>query len=297
MVDDDNFNVSSDGHADGGIEVELPGGDDHNVEQPIRQAAPRQRKGVPLSKRINQLTYEKKVLEEQLQQSEWLRQQERVHLENERVAYEQHLALKEQEEIESTQAAINQNEQLVLREMRRAKEEQDINSEMKWQAELTSLQKAQAQLEGYKAAKSSSQDDQDYIVEPLPQSYMPIPPQQTAPTITNPYMQEWMDSTPWANPNDPNYSPEVMNEADQVAAHFNTKLKLAGQAHVIGRPEYFQAITDVIEERHGIKNIKNSSSHQLNQNYSSAPIGAVSRQGATMAEQYAQQQSRHPNRS
>ena len=263
---------------------------DEDIPQAV--APPKARKGVPLPKRISQLTYEKKLLEEQLQQAEYVRQVQLAELQRENQAYRAQLIQKEDSEIDNLESTIQSNEHVIMNEMRRAKEEQDIAAEMKWQRELNELQKASAQVQAHKAARQVQVEDahDEYYTEAV----APRMPQPSVADV-NPHFLEWTESTPWANQNDPNYSPELMGEADEIAVELNKKLRVARRADVIGTPEYFATINEIIEGRHGVGTPEmeyENNAHSQRQHYQSSPashVGGVNRQGATMAEQYARQ--------
>lgn len=280
---------------------------DADVSQQTEQSEKTsRRKGVPLPKRISQMTYQNKLLQEQfqhaqeqLQHVEYLRQQERAELEREKNIYKEMLAKKEQDEIQTLEQTISTNEKVILNEMRRAKEAQDIDEEMRWQGELGDLHKAHAQIQAHKVAKQNMPQvaHDEYVDIPLQPAYQPQPIQPNY----NPHYLDWVESTPWANPNDPNYSAPLVNEVDKVAEHVNTQLKLNGRADVIGTPEYFSTLNNIIYERyqmptddgqqddgrHGEGSIPTAPQSY----YTNSHVGGVSRQGATMADQYIQNNS------
>lgn len=265
-------------------------------EERAHQPKPK-RKGVPLPKRIGQMTYEKKLLEEQLQQAEYLRQTQVAELMRENQSYRTQLAKKEESEIDNLESTIQSNEQVIMNEMRRAKEDQDITAEMKWQRELNELQRASAQIQAHKAARQFQPQEDEYYSEPIVQQ----PRRQDSVANYNPHFLEWQESTGWANENDPNFSPELLSEADEIAVELNKKLRVARRGDVIGTPEYFSTINEIIEARHGFgsdsREVPSQESdgfydeqpqhpQQAYQQQPSYHVGGVNRQGATMAEQY-----------
>lgn len=206
----------------------------------------RTRKNVPVAKRISELTYQKRALEEQLAQKEYHYQQQLADQQRQLQERDRLLREKEENELSTLENTLNANEAIALAELERSKEDMDVKEEMRWQKYLNDLQKEQMRVQTKKASKRSDDDDYGTYKEPIPMAR----PQYNRPQAPAEYL-DWVERTPWANPNDPNYSPDLVNEAIQKSVEIDKRLRIQGQAHYIGTPEYYDTLNTIMNDQYG----------------------------------------------
>jgi hypothetical protein len=100
---------------------------------------------------------------------------------------------------------------------------------------------------------------------------------------------DFIERNPWVNPNAREYSPELAREADALATEFTKRLKFNNQAHLVGGDEYFSEIENIMRDTYSLGGQQQQQQYQpqpQQRSYQNAPVSGVSRQGASMADQY-----------
>lgn len=196
---------------------------------------------------------------------------------------------------------IGVREEAIINELRVAKEESDIEKELSLSKALAEIAAEKSTYELYKSIKPKNDYDN---VHPYSNDYENY--DQHIPYI-EPYMEEepinealeeFIDSNAWANPNSPQYSQKLRSEVDLLADDLSERLKFNGRHEIIGTPEYFNALSDMMNERYGI-NAKQEREPVRNthQGYNSSIVAPVGRSGSSMADQYMSRNQNNTRRS
>lgn len=243
-------------------------------------------------KRIDQLAYENRIKDQQLaeltdraRQQEYLLSQQSAALENEKdyknAYYENNLQTREAS---------------IINELKAAKEEGDVDKEIALSKALSQVTAEQATYGLYKNQLEQRVPAPNFDPDPIETHIYP------APHIAGPdyddyddqgdeiseVAEEWLDSNPWANPRDRSYSPKLRSELDTLAAELNETLRYNGHADMIGTPEYFSSLDNLMADRYSI-----NAPQQEPRRYNNSPsVAPVSRRGSSMADQYI---SNNPN--
>lgn len=240
-----------------------------------------------LKSRIDQLTFEKNVRE--AQNRELLA---RVQAQEQLLAEKQFQVEKnEQHKNAYYENGLETRGNSILNELRIAKEEADVEKEVALSKELA---KVEAEKSTYNLYKSQlrNQPLPDSSYEPIENQYYPSSPfpqdsfsAQEEPE--NEVYEEWLDHNQWADPRSSHFSPRLRQEIDGIDAELSDLLRYNGDSHIIGTPEYFSALDNIMKERYVVKGNSSSSGR-------SQAVAPVSRNGSSMADQY---MSSNPNRS
>ena len=78
-------------------------------------------------------------------------------------------------------------------------------------------------------------------------NYVPTP-------RTNVYAEEWLAENPWfdSTPGNPDFDPEMAQEAMQLSSIFDRELRRSRRSDVIGTPDYFDAISEAVRDKFGL---------------------------------------------
>jgi len=268
-----------------------------------QSSSKRPRKNVPLTKRIGELTYRHKLVEEQALLERGRYQNEIAELRNQLAQKDQEAKYQEHKQLETTGEALEQSAAVVLNEMRRAEEDGRNDEKIHWQDELRKITLAQAELNVERKQRAAAPAEDEYTYEPLPYYPQAIPQQPVAPPITNPHMVAWLEENEWAHPNSDKYSPMAMNTAQQVAEVLNNHYTMRGEPEKIGSPEYFHIITSEVETAFGARQPVQAPppsnypmpAPQQTSRYptSTAPVSPVPQGGSSMAEAYLRNNQTH----
>ena len=194
-------------------------------------------------------------------------------------------------------------ERSILSNLRQAKEEGDIDEEIKYSQDLARIKAEQMA----------------YDVLKIQQQYQPQPVQEETtfyPTIDYQSASDhdiemdlpeeytnFLDRNTWANPESSNYSERLRAEADLIASEFNESLKFNNQAHLIGTQDYFDSIEGLMRDRYAPPSEQEDDSSyeqepvQYQQQRRTPPAAGVSRRGSTMADQYISQKPGQSNKA
>lgn len=210
---------------------------------------------------------------------------------------EQLLALKEeqlkQNELRNQklfEANLETEESSVLQKLRQAKQDGDIDLEVKLEQDLARVKANQAAFDVLKIQQQNQVQapyEEDTTFYPEVTSSYDYSAYRDEPELPESY-QNFLDRNPWANPNSNAYDDSLLNEANSIAEDFNKRLKFNNQANLIGTDAYYDAIEKVMHESYALnKSNQEQSNNYYQQNYNPSPMTGVSRQGASMADHYA----------
>lgn len=182
--------------------------------------------------------------------------------------------------------SLQSEEQAVVQRLRNARDDGDIDKEIQFQQDLARIKGEQAAFGVLKYQQQQSYQEPPQETTFYPENnYNPNQYSQAyEPELPDAYV-DFADRNPWINPNVGEYSPELAEEANVIAQEFNKRLKFNNQANLIGTDEYYSAIENVMRENYSLNSQQTSTQVQEKQ-YRSTPVGGVSRQGASMADQY-----------
>ena len=179
----------------------------------------------------------------------------------------------------------------ILHNLRQAKEEGDIDEEIKYSHDLARIKAEQAAYDVLKISQQYQpqqvQEESTFYPDLGYESVHDIEMEQDLPEEYT----DFLERNAWANPESRTYSERLRAEADAIATEFNESLKFNNQAHLIGTKEYFDSIEGLMRERYS----PSSGDGQDNSDYEEAPVqqqrrsppdAGVSRRGSTMADQY-----------
>lgn len=264
-------------------------GSEEGEEQPRRRRGNKN----PYKKRINQLTARAGDAE---QNAFFLAQQL---AERDAIIAQQNAALQEKDQILSQktefanayfESDLDNQEHFVKRELKRAKEEGDIDSEVELSSKLADIKSKKTAFEQWKVLESRKQQEM-MANEPY------IPYEQT---IAQPFMQpqydepvnedfaEWVESNQWYSKN-----PSLKEEADMIAQEMAKHMSFNGMDNLIGTYEFFDSVANVMRDRYSSEEQKQKPQQQQRGRPMQSPVSPVTRSGTSMADQYL---ARNPNR-
>jgi hypothetical protein len=269
---------------------------DEGQQEVKRPPAISKKKVESFRKRIDHLTYENKIRDAQNKElAAKVRYQEELLSETQR-------KLQENEEAKSAyyQENLDTREQSILSELKTAKEEGDIDKEIMLSKALADVSSAKSTYDLYKSQQQSEYKKSPIDIEPNYGQHYQEPYEQNYQDVyeqpENEELANWYENNPWADPNAPEFSPRLRQEVDAIAAEFEETLKYNKMAHLIGTPEYFDSINNIMNSRYGIEQpqrreqendfyeYEEPARETYKSNYNVAP---VSRNGSSMADQYA----------
>jgi len=239
-----------------------------------------------LKKRIDQITYERNVMEAKAQEL-----MNRIQ-EQEQILADQQALLKQNEQYKNAyyENNLHTREKAILSELKFAKEEGDVDKEIALSKELAKVTADQSTYGLYKSQlKNQNISPVNYNSYQDPHTNLyPNPTIRYNEPINEAY-DSWLEKNTWADPESSNYSPRLREEANQLANELDEMLRYNGNAEFIGTPAYFDSIDNLMSQMYSVKKNDQDQMPRDSQSYSVAP---VSRNGSSMADQYI---SRNPN--
>lgn len=196
---------------------------------------------------------------------------------------------------------LDNDEQRVSSELKFADETGDIEKKIELQKRLAEIA---AQRQTLLLSESLSRQ------QPQPQNYPPVDnyptqqpiyyPNQPVPynqrqefandNPVNEHFEDWVENNSWYDKHSANYDPQLANEVDQVAEELNKYLKFNQQGDMIGTPQYYDAVSNIMQDRYGTQNNNNNNTDYDNNNYyqdnSIYEVAPVTKKGTTMADRY-----------
>mgnify|MGYP005608424881 FL=1 len=260
---------------------------------------PKKNKHQTLKKRIDQLTYENKLKDSQTQ-ALLNRVQEQEYLLSER---EEQL---KQKELHTNAYYENnlQNRKLALKDaIKAAKEEGDINREVELTQESEQIAAELAAHSLYKHQILPKELEQNYNRQQIVQQQTQYEDPRYNPNYIEPQTEHneeldyWLERNPWADPYSQEFDQELRSEVNEIALELDKRLKFNGNANLIGTPEYFTSLDNIMRDRWGHQTQPQNEPPQYSNTPYQSPVAPVTRNGSSMSEQYVAQKSlthRHP---
>lgn len=274
---------------DGSTYVEtMPSSDSTEVEENTPRRI--RKKRISSDRRFDQLIYERGILE---QESVF---KDSVIAEKNRLLQEMQIQLqqKDKQSNDYFETALQERELGLAKEIKRAKEEGDIDEEIRLIEELADIKAKkntnslfQFQRQEQEAEKQQRINEEHYV--PIETSIQTYP---TEPVYTEEY-KDWLEDNSWYSNNS-----RLRQEADIIAQDLSDRLAFNNQADLIGTSEFFQSVTNLMQSNYGIgsKESNRSSYEQpmpLSNNINN--VAPVSRKGINMADQYLQNRNSYDN--
>lgn len=242
------------------------------------------KKRVSSDRRFDQLIYERGLLEQQNLVKDSVLAEQAKELERLRTQVQE----REQESNSYYESAVGAKEESILRELKHAREEGDVDKEVGLVNLLTELKaekKANLAFNIHqKRLREMQEAHEDYnpIETPLikPSS---APSQDNLPDA----FHDWAEDNPWYEQN-----PQLRDEANQIAQDLMKQLAFQKQSHLIGTPGFYQSITELMAPRYGGGRVKESPQRSYEERYDEGyepvyqPVAPVNRRGPSMADQY-----------
>jgi hypothetical protein len=105
---------------------------------------------------------------------------------------------------------------------------------------------------------------------------------------TNEYLEDWLEDNQWADPRSSEYDEHLSQEVNELAVELNKNLRFNRQGEMIGTPEYYTALSNLMNERYSLNNNRSNSDNSNNyyvdnRAYEVAP---VTKRGSSMADRY-----------
>lgn len=191
--------------------------------------------------------------------------------------------------------SLGLREQSILNELKVAKEEGDIQREIELTQAMAQVAADKSTYGLYKSQIKNQPQNDSYDEEHYqPQTVVPQVTYQEPyqdEEIENEHLENWLEVNSWADPSSPNYSQKLRGEVNEFASDLDELLKYNGRADMIGTPEYFDSLDNLMKDRYGTGNER---PQQQNTRYSGggSMVAPVSRSGSSMSDQYV---SRNPN--
>jgi hypothetical protein len=183
---------------------------------------------------------------------------------------------------------LRQEENSIVQNLKLSKESGDIDTEVELQRDLARVKSEQAafdvlKYQNYSPPQNAYDDDYTSIYPTVtPYDYYDAG-YENEPEVSEEYAT-FVERNPWVNPNAREYSPQLYQEANALAEDMNKRLKFNKQADLIGSDEYYQAIESAMNQAYAMKQ-RHQPQQQVQQSHS-YPTGGVTRQGASLADQY-----------
>lgn len=214
------------------------------------------KKRTPSTRRVEELLYERGNLE---QQNNFLVQQalERDALiaeQNQRIQqYEESLARGDAQNDQYFEDSLNTQENRVLESLKRAKEDGDIDEEIKLTDELADI-KAKKNTHQYAQFQKQAQQQQrlrEWQEEPYVPIETYIPQSMPRQEPVNEDFQDWLEDNDWYRNN-----PRLKEEADQFGQELADRLSFNNQSQMIGTRQYLDAVSEIMSSRYGLSSDK-----------------------------------------
>lgn len=287
---EEGFRVSDDNFDQDKLENEL---DEKKSSVEEKQDSPskyRKKNSNPFKKRIDQLTYENKLKEQQKYELiQKLQEKERLIAEKEEL-----LSKNEQYKNAYYENNLQTREEAIISELKNAKEEGDIDKEVDLQKALAqvkaeqstySLYKTQEELRKHNEYKEEKYSDSNYEKYLYPQTPQYSPEEEYESEDYNEAYAEWLSENPWADHNSRYFSHKLRSEIDAFASELNDRLSFNGQSDLIGTPAYFQTLSNVMKDKYYVGDEDDDNSNNTNNNHYNV-VAPVNRKGSSMADQY-----------
>lgn len=257
-----------------------------SIDQNPKYKKPGRKTVEGLKKRIDQITFEKNIREAQTQEL-----LARVQEQEQRLASQQAL-LEQNEQYKNAyyENNLKTRETAIINELKVAKEEGDVDKEISLSKELAKVAADQSTHGLYKSQLKNQPAHPNYNMNYDIQPNIYPDPTYGNNVQSNDYNYDepineaydsWIEQNPWADPESQNYSHRLRQEANELANELDETLRYNKISNVIGTPEYFQIIDNLMSERYSVKN--EAPIQRETQSYNVAP---VSRNGSSMADQY-----------
>jgi hypothetical protein len=209
---------------------------EENLQKRIRK------KKISSDRRFDQLIYERGLLEQQNVYKDSIISEQNKKLEE----FKNQLQHKDKISNDYFETALQERESSLVREIKRAKEEGDIDAEIKLIEEMADI-KAKKNTNSLLQFQRQEQEAQNYnnIRE---EEYTPL--ETTIPSNTSSVpqeFQEWLEDNSWYN-----NSPRLRQEADTIARDLSDRLAFNNQDHLIGTPEFFQSVSNIMNDNYGL---------------------------------------------
>jgi hypothetical protein len=193
------------------------------------------------------------------------------------------------------ESSLDNDEQRVLSELEFAEESGETRKKIELQKRLAEIA---AQKQTLLLSKSLNRQQPQQYQEPVYQQYNQPPPQQEfREEPVNEYYEEWLDKHAWADQNSPEFDQDLYREVNELAIDLNKRLKFNNQVEMIGSRDYYNALSNIMNERYGIGN-SNSNKDNYNDNNNinnyndydnhmqSYEVAPVTKKGTSMADRY-----------
>ncbi len=242
----------------------------------------------PFQKRVDELSYKTSTLE---QNNFFLQQQLEQESREKQALYEQ-LSLANQK-IQSNNklvdeyydTALTTQEESIKEALKKAKLEGDVDEEIKYQEELSTIKAKKTTSEFIRQQQLMQQqmaaEQEEYVPyrQPITSPYNVEEPQ------VDPEFYEWISENSWYEEN-----PQLRAEADQVAEELAKALSINNQSHMIGTSEFRDSISNIMRDKYAINRGQREEAEEEELPYSTAPsrpaVAPVTRPGMSMADQY-----------
>lgn len=257
-----------------------------SAEQPEVTPLPKQkfskRRVDGLRSRVDQLTYENKIREAQNQEL-----LARVRAQEQMLAEKQD-ALEQNEQYKNAyyENNLQTREAAIINELKAAKEEGDVDKEIGLSKALSQVTAEQAT---YGLYKSQLRNQPEYSQNPdyYPQIQYPQPNEVDYGAPTDEHLENWLENNSWANQNSPTFSPKLYQEVNELASELNETLKYNGYAEMIGTPEYYASLDNLMADRYSVKQPQyREDSPRQNSYNNSSMVAPVSRSGSSLSDRY-----------
>lgn len=245
--------------------------------------------------RIKTLTAEKRMLESEKQRLQ-------AYVQNQEVALSELRARTEQQTHYSNvyyEHGLETEQQRLRTELKIAKDEGDTEKEVDLQQRMSEVA---AQKQTQLLSKTLQQPQPANYQQPYYPEQSFAPPQPAYEEPTNEALEDWLEDNSWADPNSPYFDSTLSQQANEIAFTMNKKLSYNKHAHLIGTPEYYQAITEEMDKSFKIdsgNNAVNYDEYEYNDEYQppapqyrqpssdrSYAVAPVTKRGSSMAERY-----------
>lgn len=198
---------------------------------------------------------------------------------------------------------LHTKEVAILRELRQAKEDGDIDKEVALSNDLASVKADQSTHKLYKHQMKQT-PVQEYV-----HPYENYQAQRQVQPSVNEHYEDWLEENQWADPRSDNFSQRLRNKAEEIANEFEDMLRLQNKSHMIGTQQYYEAISNALGDNYSLGSkrrgeedeedeYEDHSPQQMQEMRSYSPqsssVAPVMRSGGSMADQYS---ARNPSKS
>lgn len=285
---------SGDGFIDNSVYTETIPDEQVSGEELEGSPKPFRKKKGSSDRRFDQLRYERDLLEQQNNFKNSVIEDQQRQLQE----IQNQLQQKDKLSNDYFETALQERESAIIREIKRAKEDGDIDVEVKLIEELADIKakKSTNSLFQYQQQEQAAERVERF----KQQDYVPI--ETTIPTNNSNVpaeFQEWLEENTWYNT-----SPRLRQEADVIAQDLSDRFAFNNEGHLIGTPYFFQCVTDSMQDRYRLANKAPARKMMERDAYEDeivvpeyeSPVNnvaPVTRRGMNMANQYVQ--NRYPS--